>query len=318
MEFGAEQQAAGEQAVLHPVDTAAHAATNAVAMEGQMFSEYAEGWTHLPPSGWAAPSYLINNAMATIGLVDQIAIRGSGRPHRAARADGRPASVHDAHLDGARNPHAHTHPPSLIPPAPPCPLPSLGAMLLPGALSVLVGGLPAARAGDVGMIVTCVSLGPPVEVAAGSSNTFFAGARAARVGTDLFFHDNPSPLEGFALFMAVAGAVAGIANAVAGAAEGNFASAGMSVAQAAADAGALALKQLRKIDPGIPPDFGVFLTGDYTVLVGGIPLPPAVGIDKIVGALRRLGGAVARRLNRGGNYADQAPHHCGTANCAGH
>ncbi|MCC6877820.1 MAG: PAAR domain-containing protein, partial [Sandaracinaceae bacterium] len=201
-------------------------------------------------------------------------------------------------------------PPSLIPPAPPCPLPSFGMVLVPGALSVLVGGVPAARAGDVGMTITCVTLGPPFEIVLGSSNTLIAGNRAARVGTDMFFHDNPSPLEGFAAFMAAAGAVAAIANAVGQAAEGNFAGAAMSVAQQQADAAALALKQLRKVDPGGPPDMGAILSGEFTVLVGGFPMPVAFDTAEIVGAIRGLGRRIANRLRA--NTDDGAPGRSGS------
>src|SRR5262245_52291698 len=48
-------------------------------------------------------------------------------------------------------PHAHSHPPSLIPPAPPVPLPSIGCLVGAGSVSVLLGGMPAARAGDIGI-----------------------------------------------------------------------------------------------------------------------------------------------------------------------
>jgi hypothetical protein len=54
-------------------------------------------------------------------------------------------------------PHAHTHPPSLVPPAPPVPLPSFGITLGAGSITTLVGGLPAARAGDIGIAITCGS-----------------------------------------------------------------------------------------------------------------------------------------------------------------
>src|SRR5688572_16850826 len=69
-------------------------------------------------------------------------------------------------------PHAHLHPPSLIPPAPPVPLPSLGMLVGAGSLGVLVCGLPAARAGDIGIAVTCGGFLPPFEVHTGSSNVF--------------------------------------------------------------------------------------------------------------------------------------------------
>jgi uncharacterized Zn-binding protein involved in type VI secretion len=64
-------------------------------------------------------------------------------------------------------PHAHTHPPSLIPPAPPVPLPSMGTVIGAGSVTVLVGGMPAARAGDIGIGVTCGSIAPPFEIYTG-------------------------------------------------------------------------------------------------------------------------------------------------------
>jgi len=107
-------------------------------------------------------------------------------------------------------PHTHLHPPSLIPPAPPVPLPSLGVLVGSGSVTVLLGGLPAARAGDIGLAVTCGSLAPPFEVFTGSSNVFLGGARAARV-LDLTKHCNPTSMGPFAIAMGAAGVVAGAA-----------------------------------------------------------------------------------------------------------
>ena len=57
--------------------------------------------------------------------------------------------------------HGHAHPPSLIPPSVvPVPLPSIGTVLTAGCVSVLIGGVPAARAGDLGLAITCFSFGP--------------------------------------------------------------------------------------------------------------------------------------------------------------
>ena len=52
-----------------------------------------------------------------------------------------------------------------------------GPILAPGAPTVLIGGLPAARVGD-----TCVCVGPPDVIALGSFTVLISGQPAARVG----------------------------------------------------------------------------------------------------------------------------------------
>ncbi len=52
-----------------------------------------------------------------------------------------------------------------------------GPILPPGAPTVFIGGLPAARVGDM-----CTCVGPPDVIAAGSSTVFIAGMPAARLG----------------------------------------------------------------------------------------------------------------------------------------
>jgi uncharacterized Zn-binding protein involved in type VI secretion len=52
-----------------------------------------------------------------------------------------------------------------------------GPILPPGAPTVLIGGLPAARVGDM---ATCV--GPPDSIVAGSSTVLIGGMPAARLG----------------------------------------------------------------------------------------------------------------------------------------
>src|SRR5882724_4137014 len=117
-------------------------------------------------------------------------------------------------------PHAHAHPPSLVPPAPPVPLPSIGTLMCAGAVGVLICGMPAGRVGDIGLAVTCGSLAPAFDVFLGSSNTFIAGNRAARM-TDITRHCNPasaalSVSRGAALFNAAVGAVGVAADVVGG------------------------------------------------------------------------------------------------------
>ncbi|XXT19766.1 RHS repeat-associated core domain-containing protein [Sorangium sp. So ce429] len=82
-------------------------------------------------------------------------------------------------------PHMHTHPPAM-----PIPLPSLGPVALAGCASVLINGIPAARAGDLGISLLCGSLAPPFEVSTGSSKVFIGGARAARA-LDFTIHCMP-------------------------------------------------------------------------------------------------------------------------------
>jgi RHS repeat-associated protein len=182
-------------------------------------------------------------------------------------------------------PHAHTHPPSLIPPAPPVPLPSLGALVGSGAVTVLIGGMPAARAGDIGIAVTCGSLAPPFEVFTGSSNVFIGGARAARI-LDITKHCNPTSMGPFAIAMSAAGVVAGAAGAIA--------SSNLHVAaQAAADAAVLAIKLLCGKDPGIPPGMGTLVGPPVpNVMIGGFPCPP-IGEMAMGGLMRAIGKAVA-------------------------
>lgn len=89
-------------------------------------------------------------------------------------------------------PHAHSHPPNLVPPAPPVPLPSTGPVIpipiLSGAGKTLINGMPAARCGDMGLGVWCGGYFPMYEVFLGSSNVWIEGARAARVALDITKH----------------------------------------------------------------------------------------------------------------------------------
>ncbi len=63
-----------------------------------------------------------------------------------------------------------------------CPLvtgvvPHVGGPALPGAMTVMIGGMPALRVGDM---LTCT--GPPDSVVAGSGSVLIAGMPAARLG----------------------------------------------------------------------------------------------------------------------------------------
>jgi uncharacterized Zn-binding protein involved in type VI secretion len=58
------------------------------------------------------------------------------------------------------------------------PVPHVGGPILPpGCLTVLIGGQPAARVGDM---ATCV--GPPDTIAIGSTTVMVGGQPAARIG----------------------------------------------------------------------------------------------------------------------------------------
>jgi len=75
----------------------------------------------------------------------------------------------------ARVSDMHTCP--MVTPGTP-PIPHVGGPILPaGCPTVLIGGLPAARVGDM---ATCV--GPPDSIIKGSSSVFIGGMPAARVG----------------------------------------------------------------------------------------------------------------------------------------
>ena len=58
------------------------------------------------------------------------------------------------------------------------PVPHVGGPILPpGAVTVLIGGLPAARVSDM-----CVCVGPPDVIAMGSTKVLIGGLPAARMG----------------------------------------------------------------------------------------------------------------------------------------
>jgi uncharacterized Zn-binding protein involved in type VI secretion len=99
-------------------------------------------------------------------------------------------------------PHAHLHPPNLVPPAPIFPLPSLGPILpipyVSGAEKVLINGVPAARCGDIGASIWCGGYFPFYEIFLGSSNVWIQGQRAARLGVDVTKHcifSTPKPKD---------------------------------------------------------------------------------------------------------------------------
>jgi uncharacterized Zn-binding protein involved in type VI secretion len=187
------------------------------------------------------------------------------------------------------------------------PLPSIGTVMLPGAVNVLINGMPAARAGDVGVAITCGSLAPPLEVILGSSSVMIGGKRAARVG-DMTRHCNPMSVAAVGNAMAAVAATIGSAaappavgdaqadaaaqaQAAGAAAAGASLSAVLAAAQAAADAAALALQAVVGKDPGVPPGVGAIAVGSGNVVIGGFPCPnvasSAAGLLRAATGMRR-------------------------------
>ena len=233
-------------------------------------------------------------------------------------------------------PHAHpAHPPSGPLPVPPTPIPPLGTILFGCCVSVLIGGLPAARCGDLGLSATCCGLPPIFEVFTGSSKVFIGGSRAARM-LDMTFHCKPTPPAGAAqrgmiaamqkaagVATAAAGqaakaaAMIGIAgdaeNAIAAAAAGDSAAAvaqglaaGVAAAQMAADAVATAMGAMMGKDPCVPPGtLGAITSGVPTVLIGGFPMPSWTNVAKGLGKLAK---GIRRKVGKGGHASAGKGH----------
>ena len=202
-------------------------------------------------------------------------------------------------------PHAHGHPPSLIPPAPPVPLPSFGPVLLGNSVQVLIMGMPAGRAGDKGIAPTCCGFTPFFDIVLGSSNVFIGGKRAARIG-DMCQACTPGGAMGaFAKAMAAVGMAAGalgiaadigeaviLADDNAALAAGKALNAAMAAAQMASDAAAMAAVVA---DPAIPPGGpapkgAIAVPLGLTVLIGGFPMMNTLEFAKaILNKLRALG-----------------------------
>ncbi len=231
-------------------------------------------------------------------------------------------------------PHAHSHPPSLIPPAPPIPLPSMGPVLLGTCVRVLINNLPAARCGDIGLAITCGGLTPFFQIATGSSNVFIGGTRSARMG-DICRACVPGESRSIDASRAMAaigkaaalmssglaamGMISGLAGVVADAAEAaveddaamaaaKTLAAQMGAAQLAADAAAMVATQTMGKDPGIPPSTGAIVIGSFNVLVGGFPM---VNIPNPIDVLLKRLARYKFKSKQGelGEPAGQAPRH---------
>ncbi len=242
-------------------------------------------------------SDVVNGAVGSLGAFDQLLNTGMALIPGADLMPGMPAAFIGVPHLGV--PHAHTHPPSNG-----VPLPSFGETIGSGCLSVLYGGMPAARVLDVGMAPTCGGLAPVFEISTGSSNTFIGGARAARMAIDLTRHCNPLGMSGkghvaeeaekagkLRRAMNVAGmaapVVAGGATAADQAVGGRMVDAAVTAAQTAADAVAMALSNLMGKDPGVEPGMGTLLLGDASVLIGGFPMPDALAMLMLGWGLRK-------------------------------
>ena len=237
-------------------------------------------------------SYFLNAALGSVGFVLSTApdyMFAALTSDIAAAYPKLPAAVLGDMQIGLL--HIHTHPPSFIAPAAPIPLPSIGMVMLAGSASVLLGGVPAARAGDVGFAIACGSLMPAFEIMTGSSNVFIGGGRAARSG-DLTRHCNPIGMVG--AVMGALGVVAGAVGAAVAATdeEANPAAAAVAAAQVAADAGALAIQATIGKDAGMPFAIGGLIGSSPNVVIGGFPMPSLLealtGLLKLVKKIRRV------------------------------
>jgi len=223
-------------------------------------------------------------------------------------------------------PHCHpTHPPSGPPPIPPTPLPSIGAVLLGVSVRVLINYMPAARVEDIGLAPTCCGIPPAwFQIKTGSSNVFIGGMRAARLGDVCKACKNipevPSIPAGKIMgaigkvaevatkVMGVAGVVAGGLGIAADLAEAavedtdamvaaKSLNAAMSSAQMAMDAAKMAVEKIMWKDPTMPPTGSIGAIVDpshFNVLIGGFPM---VNIPDPVSAL----------LNRLSRYRAASP-----------
>ncbi|WP_394849801.1 PAAR domain-containing protein [Pendulispora brunnea] len=214
-------------------------------------------------------------------------------------------------------PHGHTHPPSFTPPATPAPvpLPSFGVVLLGCTIKVLINYIPAARAGDIGLALTCVGLLPMFEIKTGSSQVFIGGMRAARM---LDFAQACFPSEGGPVRAALKGmlsvgtavGVLGIAADIADAKEepdpemqkADAIAAAIDAAAMAVDTAAMAISASMGSDMAVPPTRGVLLTGAPNVLIGGFPMPNIP--DPMQKLIRKIKGKFKKKTGEEGGGAD--------------
>jgi len=197
-------------------------------------------------------------------------------------------------------------------------MPSIGMAMLGHSVRVLINNMPAARVGDIGLAPTCCGIPPAwFKIKTGSSNVFIGGVRAARLGD--ICKACPVPPETPAIsagnVMAAIGKAAGVAATAIGYAgfvvgglgvaadiaeavvEDSAAmsaakalSAAMAAAQMAMDASKMAVEKLMWKDvPVLPPtgSIGAIIDPSHaTVLIGGFPM---INIpDPVTALLNRL------------------------------
>lgn len=196
-------------------------------------------------------------------------------------------------------PHIHNHPPSLVPPAPPVPLPSLGAVSVAGCLSVLIEGVPAARSGDLVLAPTCGGLFPIGTIATGSSSVWIGGARAAR-RLDIVRVCAPGGKMGkLDKAMTAVGAAGTVCALVDAAVTPDPQRAIVAAAHAAADAAAMAAGLLTGKDPSPTPLPGVLMPTGGSVKIGGFPMPDTMAA---LGGLAKVAKKLVKGI-RGGRRA---------------
>jgi uncharacterized Zn-binding protein involved in type VI secretion len=226
------------------------------------------------------------------------------------------------------SPHGHQHPPSYVP-APPTPgavipLPSIGNVLVGNHLKTLIGSLPAARCGDIGIAPTCCGFTPFFEIKTGSSNVFIGGKRAARMLDICRCCNSSSPMSKVDKVLAGMGMAAGALSIAADVSELAVAdvgmegakalSAAMNSAQMAADAAAMAVHNMMgKDEARIPgpgptgvgpmPVYGALVIGFPLVLIGGFPM---VNIPDPVSMLLNKLAALRAKKGGGGDADGQA------------
>ncbi|MBL9105077.1 MAG: PAAR domain-containing protein [Myxococcales bacterium] len=172
--------------------------------------------------------------------------------------------------------------------------------MLGGCASVLIHGRPAARAGDLGLSVSCGTAMPPFQIVEGSSNVLILSSKAARQGCMTVHCQRPDPgmktliargVQSGKIFGSIAARQSARKDAIdaeeaaletttpseaaslLAEAEGHALAAKTHTEQAARNAAAMAFQQLAGLDPGKPPCVGALITFQNNVLIGGITLP---------------------------------------------